>query len=146
MTHSPTIDDDVLGTLTFESDTQLYNGSLDVGGRAIDVHVSSRRCDDVRSLVDTVSSHATHIEELARNAISYAATTLVDVKNRGWLQEDEPPISSEQFERRLTLRALTAYAGKGVDLWFADDGLFWGHDVAVRVDFDGQFVDADLVG
>ncbi len=70
-------------------------------------------------------------EEWDRRLRDYAVQELLDLKNDSWLDEEEPPVSPEQFRRRMTLEAVSVAPDGEFTFTYGDGDLFGGH--AIRV-------------
>ena len=71
---------------------------------------------------------------------AFAAQALLDLANQ-WAQQDqsqeEPEeITQEQFIERMELDAIQVDAAGGVEFWFNDGDLFWGHAIHVTGSLD----------
>lgn len=146
MKHPDQITDEHVGTLRYEQDAELYNGQFLYNEQVIDIHISVRHCDDVVDLIHFVDGRVEDISNLVPKASKAVVHDLLALKNERWLKEGEAPVAADAFYHRLLLKAVTGYANKNVDLWFSDDGMFWGHDIRVRINADGSLRTADLVG
>ena len=86
-------------------------------------------------------------------------TNLRDLYNSGWNEYDEvqedgslravsnPQLSESEFEAQFTMVAINITGTDGVDLFYQDGGLFWGHSVIVSsesADFSNAY--AELFG
>ena len=78
-------------------------------------------------------------------------TTLLELYNDGWRQEDEPVLSAEEFAAQLEWQLLRIKASDivPVELWYDPGALyesFGGHVVSVEVGAGLQFRGAHLIG
>lgn len=55
-------------------------------------------------------------------------------------------LNQKQFIRCVKLKSLGVSVDGSVDLYFTDGGLFLEHEIAIRIDRDGQIGAANLVG
>ncbi len=76
----------------------------------------------------------------------YAVAELLPLKNESWLDEDEKPITPEQFRSRMSLESLVFYPDGDVTFYHRDGDLFWGHCIQIGMNNRGDFHDADIPG
>jgi hypothetical protein len=79
-------------------------------------------------------------------ALDRAATQLLELKNDIWLNEDEVPLTREQFQARMKLEAIALEADGSVAFWFDDGDLFFGHGICVSGSVEKGFTSANLRG
>lgn len=69
-----------------------------------------------------------------------AADDLLAVHNEGWHHyENSPPLTSEQFQARLTLEGIHVTSWGLATAYYDDGDLFWGHTIIVEQEDDGSF-------
>ncbi|MCR5557242.1 MAG: DUF2262 domain-containing protein [Butyrivibrio sp.] len=85
------------------------------------------------------------LPELDKKSRNYAADELLETKNDVWLEEDEEPISKEDFVDTLILKKVE-FNAEGVTFWYDDGDLFWGHYVTVDSSADGTPKYAQMMG
>lgn len=78
-------------------------------------------------------------------AKEFAVKQLLNLKNSEWLDNDEAPVSELGFKSRLALESIER-GDQNIEVWFKDGGLFYGHSICVRLDFNGKGVSSDLYG
>lgn len=72
--------------------------------------------------------------------------TLETLKNEGWLDEDEAPLTEADFLSRLTLRALTVDEFGHFTFWYDDGDVFWGHAIEAHGTLADGVRGADISG
>lgn len=136
------IQDAFLGRLTYDESLDWYEGRV---GDGVPIYINT----DEESRPDSVLAYARHVladlPGLDRRARQTAASHLLKLKNETWLEEDEPPVSTEEFQARLTLESITFYPDKTAEVFYADGDLFWGHTVLLNLNGDA-FTEAHLAG
>ncbi len=85
------------------------------------------------------------VPELDIKSRNYAADELLETKNDVWLEEDEEPISREDFINTLTLKRVE-FNADGITFWYDDGDLFWGHTVTVDSSADETPRYAQMLG
>src|SRR5215510_9026382 len=53
----------------------------------------------------------------------YEAGELLQIKNDHWLDEDEPPVTADEFVSRLSLESIAIDGDAAYSFWFADGDL-----------------------
>lgn len=93
--------------------------------------------------VDVAASVFKDLANLDARAKQIAACELTDTYNSGWNEYDEaqedgtlrpvsnPKLTQEEFASKLTLNAVNV-TGDMIDLFYDDEGMFWGHSVIVN--------------
>ena len=76
-------------------------------------------------------------------ARKFAASQLLELKNKTWLEDGEEPITAEEFAERLVLSEVISM-GDIIEFWFDDDDIFWGHSVRVDMHPDGTPDSAEI--
>lgn len=80
------------------------------------------------------------------SAKSFAADSLIELKNGEWRDEGDVKLTHNQFVERLTTESIAFYPDGDVELNFGDGGLFSGHVVLVSGTTKGNFSDATIAG
>lgn len=139
----------LFGTMQFDRCLRSYEGSFEYNGCLIDVS-----CDPLGYVEDQIDpvglafleGIAQNIELYDAKARNYVATHLLDTKNSHWLDENEKPMSVEEFESKISLRTITSFRFGNVSFWYDDGQIFLGHDIAVKMDSDNNFSRAEFYG
>jgi hypothetical protein len=61
----------------------------------------------------------------------HAVPRAAPLKNESWLDEDEAPVTPEQFRSRLVFQEISVDLDGTFTITFGDDDLFWGHAIHV---------------
>lgn len=134
----------MLGELTFEPNLEWWSGRVaagmfpKLGDASFEVSIAlpfEASDDELSAAAATLATI-----ELAP-VLAKASAELLGIYNAGWRsweadgeQHDGPVLDRARFEARLTLKEVTLTEEGGVDLWFDDGDLFWGHSVLVELD------------
>lgn len=132
-----------LGNLaTDENEPDSLKGNLAFGGRNIPLSISpdDKSLDQAIALaVEIVMS----LEEYDRLSKETIVKDLLETYNSGWNEYDEvqedgsitavvnPKLTPDEFKNKMNLVGLSICGDCCVDLWYEDEGLFWGHSVFV---------------
>lgn len=140
MPDRPPLSHPVLGDLEYDASFDWYSGSLPGG-----VRLSVVPGGDATVTTTHLDRLASDLDGLRDRARQDAAKNLLAPKNETWLGDDEPPLTADAFQSRLGLEGVVVQPG-GLEIFFDDGDLFWGHTVIVAYDDDGALVEADIAG
>jgi hypothetical protein len=105
---------------------------------------------DERGEIATAVNRARQVlgefERHASGAREYAVQELLDLKNESWLDEDEEPVTPDQFKSRMELEGLVFSPDGEVNFYHRDGDLFCGHCIQISMDGADHFVDAAIPG
>jgi len=125
------IQDVFLGRLTYDESLDWYEGTA---GDGVTIYIYT----DEDSRPDPALAYARQVladlPGLDRRARQIAADALLENKNETWLEEDEPPVSEDEFQVRLTLESITFYPDETAEVFYADGDLFWGHTILLNLE------------
>ena len=82
----------------------------------------------------------------AVNVRSTVIQKLLELKNDGWLEDGEQPLSADDFWGRVKLQSITVRADGSFEFWYDDGDLFWGHSIMADGSFTEGFTDAGIHG
>ncbi len=148
----PDIEHPELGTLRYEEEYDWYKGQIKVlQFRCLDSDVSIQLSIDEEGEVASSLKRATDfVGELGNHAElvkKYAAQKLLELKNETWIDdEDEEPLTSTQFQQRMTLESISIDSEGEISFYHNDGDLFWGHCILVTMDSKNHFIDAEIAG
>src|SRR5262245_39450135 len=108
------------------------NATLQADGTAVRINLTPEFAgldpgDDLTSWVDRCTDRILRAIADLEAIKAHVADDHMPMKNDGWLQEGELPLSKAEFMGRLTLYAINFLDDEGMDLFFDDGGLFAGH-------------------
>jgi hypothetical protein len=136
-----------LGTLRYEKEYDWYKGQIKIRQSDISIQLSIDEAGDVTSALNRAANLAGELENYAQLAKKYAAEGLLQIKNEAWLDDDdEDPLTLEQFQQRMTLESISIYANGEVSFYHNDGDLFWGHCILVTMNSENNFTGAETAG
>jgi hypothetical protein len=138
--------DPLIGKLVLNKTVDWFEGKITWLGKEVDIAISVDESGSPSDSLKTVKILLKTMEQWAKKVNNYAVTQLLDLKNDNWLEEDENPISSDDFIRRMQLRSLTTYPGGAFEFGHDDGDLFWGHSIAVSGSLAEGLTDAGISG
>lgn len=142
---TPPIEDDVLGTLTWDDNLNWFSGKFTDGRVTFEIFLKP---DDTGSIAFALE-RARHVvqkrDEYIQLAKSLAAENLLDLANE-WNEDDEHPLTAEDFMLRITLESMVFAADGGLTFYHNDGDMFWGHSVQLCIDKNDRYASADIPG
>jgi hypothetical protein len=138
--------DPVLGRLRFNKWVKTYDGEVAVGDSSVTFSLGTDESGDLTPALNRARQVLGALEDYARRARDYAARELLEVKNESWLDEDEEPVTPEQFKARMELKGLAFSPSGEVTFYHRDGDLFSGHSIQIAMDGADRFIDADIPG
>lgn len=124
----------------------VYTGELHIAGVAVKLVLEL----DGKGALEPARRRAREVladfDAYDRRAQEYAVQELLPVKNARWLDDNETPLTAEQFRQRMTLHTLIFFPG-GDGFFYYDAGDMFGEcPIELTVDAAGNFVFADIPG
>ncbi|RZK57401.1 MAG: DUF2262 domain-containing protein [Pedobacter sp.] len=71
---------------------------------------------------------------------------LLQLKNDSWLDEDQQPVTKEDFIKSMQLISIDFASNAAFDLYFDDGDLFYGHTIIVNVNSKREIKNASIAG
>lgn len=90
--------------------------------------------EDVKAMLISACPTFGKLDKKARKC---ASDELLKTKNESWLEEDEAPLTADEFMKRLLLTEAVVDHDGSVIFWYEDDDMFWGHSISVSCN-DGE--------
>jgi hypothetical protein len=147
-----TITDDLLGTLTWDSDRHEWRGrAATASGLVFDLWIDTGAWEMIHPVDDTKVDRT--ISSASRQAFLRVCDS--DQQAREGLVGEFVPlhadwhgeqISPADFQARLQLDSVQIFRDGGVEIFYGDDGMFGGHSLIARLDSSGVFEDGEMFG
>lgn len=138
---------DALNMLCYEEGLGCHTGTIEIGGVPVTLRLYTDADDDLAPARRHAREVLAEFDTYSRRAEEYAVQELLPLKNDIWLDEDEEtPLTPQQFKQRMALEALVFYAEGDVTFYYQDGDLFWGHTIELGMDAAGEFLRADIPG
>lgn len=130
--------------------------TIPYGSQDVEVEII---CDDqpFEAVVKLAAEVVRCLPEFDKLAKRVAVADLRETYNGGWNEYDEvqadgslktvlhPQLSEAEFEAKLSLSAVNVTGDRGVNFFYDDQGMFWGHHVVVSslngTDFSDAYAD-----
>ncbi len=84
--------------------------------------------------------------EWNREVTDFPVKELLELKNDTWRQDDETPLTKEDFIERMVLESITLNPHGSFDFWYSDGDMFWGHSIEVAGNFREGIKYANIAG
>ena len=138
--------DPVLGKLVLDRSANCFEAQAMWLGEPIDVSVYPDDDGAATNALQTARTLFGAMEAWADRVSQYAVAELLEIKNDNWLDEDEEPISGEEFIDQMQLASINVYPDGTFDFCHDDGDLFWGHVIEVSGSISDGPSSADIVG
>jgi hypothetical protein len=136
--------DPLIGKLVLNKSVDLFEGKVTWLGQSIDIAISVDENDTPTSSLQTAKALLIAMEQWTSRMNDYAVAELLELKNDSWLDEDENPVTSEEFVSRMRLNAITTYPDGNFEFWLHDGDLFCGHTIQVSGSVSEGLTSADI--
>jgi hypothetical protein len=141
-----TIQDPDFGELTWDDKLDWWAGSIYLSAPEpfqLYIHTQSQIDRDITAEARRAAAWIRNSEAAIR---SYAAGQLLETHNTaGWNEQDQD-LPAADFIQRLIPDSVSLHPNGYAEVGFADDDMFWGHIVGVRIQADGNFQEAVVEG
>jgi len=131
----------------FELDRRLdwFEGETDWNGRLIDVCLIGEHDE-----LDSIEKKAVLIVQNHQDWDTYIkekiCEELLSLKNETWLDEDEKPLTADEFISRIYLESINLNDTDEFQMSFNDGDIFWGHAITVETDLKKNIEDIGIEG
>lgn len=131
----------VLGFLKLEG--KMATGHLTLESIRIPLSIDAEDCsiEEALSLASAIAENLASYDQVAKEVIS---KDLLETYNGGWNEYSEaqddgsfktvinPLLGDSEFKGKFNLKSVSIASNSCVELWYEDQGLFWGHSVFVQ--------------
>ncbi|MCR5817458.1 MAG: DUF2262 domain-containing protein [Ruminococcus sp.] len=146
------LNSDTLGAFTYNSRREMFEGECEWLGERVtlsfyassDDKESAEKLKQLERLWADREKWDSELRRFAAKDMTAAANEWLDDKNHG-AEVKEPPITEEDFGRRIKLRSIHMDDGTGVSAYF-DDDMFSVHTVAVEADLEAGCSSTEIMG
>jgi hypothetical protein len=138
--------DPQLGKLIFDKSADEYTGTINWLGKEIRINVAADEHGNAADALTTLKILMFDMAGWTRKVNHFAAAELLGLKNDGWLDEGESPMTHEQFVERMQFDCLSVDPGGAFTFWHLDGGLFCGHYIQICGSLDMGLTNADIPG
>jgi hypothetical protein len=135
-----------IGLLRYEAEYSWYAVKIDVAQLVVEIRLALDEDEAIDGALARCRNLVAKIVAYAEKANQFAAEHLLELKNTIWLDDDEAPLTSDQFQDRIILESITISPDGELDFFHNDGDMFWGHSVLVSIDQDDRFIEANIAG
>jgi hypothetical protein len=140
------IRDPFIGKLVLNKSVDWFEGKVTWLGKEVDIAISVDEKGTASDSIQTAQALLTSMEGWASKVRDYAVAELLEVKNENWLEEEECPLSRDEFISRMQLTSITVFPGGVFEFWHDDGDLFWGHSIHVSGTLSEGITNVDIAG
>lgn len=135
------ISDEFFGSLTWDALVDRWSGEMAFpDGHAVKIMIGTPDGENDQTVTPEAREACLRVMAQQAAFARKAAEDLLGIHNEGWHHvEDALPLTTEQFEARLTLDSVYLESWGSAAVYFDDGDLFWGHVIRVEQDADGSF-------
>ena len=119
------------GRFTFDERLDWFETKRDWLGQPVSVALGM--ATDGSTAVEDAARVFDQAAEWDTRARNLAAKDLLTTANE-WRDDSEPPLTADDFRRRMTLESVTVHLGPYIQFYFNDGGLFAGHTIIATFD------------
>lgn len=138
--------DPFFGTLTLDRRSNCYEARVlwnnETPLLSLDADSEGNLAAIPQSVRDLWEDQASWNERLLRCAVEH----LLELKNDNWLDDDEEPLTEEQFMSRMRLAEISMDEDGSFSFWYDDGDLFFGHTIVVAGNLTDGPTDACFMG
>ena len=139
-----TLEDQRFGRFRFDERIDTFEAEADWLGTPVKLSLGTNAEGETAvAEARRVFADAGRYDSGARHA---AVAELLPLKNEGWLEDGEPPLTAQQFSARMRLETVAVEPGPYVQLYFDDGDLFFGHTIIVTFDEANGETWAEIAG
>lgn len=134
------------GEVTLNHHVHCFEGNVDWNGQPIEI---SFVVDDRSQLPEALKAAEALWDAQAdwkRRVDEFAVHKLLPLKNDSWLEDDEPPLTPDQFKSRMKLQSISVHLDGSFEFWHHDGGLFWGHSIQIVGTLKNGLTEAGIPG
>lgn len=134
-----------LGKFVLDRRLDWYEGKTDWNGKLIDVFLSGEldKLDDTEQNAVLILQNQQDWDNFIKEKICKELLTL---KNDSWLEEDEKPLTADEFISKIYLESITINNTDDFQMCFNDGDIFWGHVITVETDLKKNIEDIGIAG
>lgn len=139
------MEDELLGTLTWEEEYRWWRGTMTLGnGKTSKFTIDGKKTDEsVSEAVRKLFMFVRENEPLLRSKI---AVSMSELYNGQWTSGSDN-ITADEMAQKINLTDVAFYDEEGGELFYkADDELFADHTICAPLDASGEVGEPDLEG
>ncbi len=131
-------------SVSFDSDRNCY--AARIPDFDLDFYLELDHCEDRDTFMREAIDFCRQIADWRERATSLAVSKLLPLKNDVWIDEDNLPLSADEFRDSIRLTSIHLYHDGLITCYFDDGDLFWGHVIVVSGNTAGGPQEAEIAG
>lgn len=138
-----------IGALVYNEDFDWFEGIYTTNELAFDVNIYNTTPDKLDLLLSFVEDQIQ--SEFYKKMLLEMEPEMVKLKNATWREKNEitcelePEITAENLRKRISIDAIIFNDNYSSQIYCHDDDIFWGHQIQINVDENGEYKDVGLV-
>lgn len=129
--------DSVFGELKYERQVNWYVGKSIWNGQLVSLYLTLENSTSIDAVLEAAHSLWQNQSEWVKRIEDFAVQELLPLKNRDWLECDEPPLTESDFKDLMKLASVSVASKGSFRFAFQDSDMFRGRSIFV----DGNFSD-----
>lgn len=144
----PVVVHDNAGDFTLNRDLNWFEGKIDWLGNPCSVNIEPDEDNNlsIEPALIILNKIIENIEKFDDKIRNFAADELLEGANEYAADDDEPPVTHEEFRKRMKIEAINFESDGSAGIYFEDDDMFWGHTIVIYTDEHGEPNEADIAG
>lgn len=138
------------GILVYDEKVKWYKCNINVDQQNIDLTISLTTPEKLEKVIAFADKQMK--AKFYEQVLLGMEPKMIALKNDAWLGEDEetgedePPITADEFRKRISIDSIGFDEDCSCSIYCNDDDIFFGHQIEIDVDENGNYKDANLVG
>ncbi|WP_345681677.1 DUF2262 domain-containing protein [Novipirellula caenicola] len=134
------------GDLTLNRSIDRFEGEVNWNGESIRINFHTDKTQDISAGLEVAGKLFDEQLSWKQKVDDYAVQELLLVKNDVWLDDNESPLTADQFKSRMTLQSISIHPDGEFNFWHDDGDLFWGHSIQISGSLEEGLTQADIPG
>ena len=136
----------IINKLTFNNNSEIFESTIFGEGKSHEFTLCDFGKEEETIATVLANKIFMWLVDNIDSVKKYAASDLVNLKNRTWLEEGEEPLTETKFAERIELDSILAFSEGSFQIFFIDNDIFGGHAIRIEINKDFNFNGADIAG
>lgn len=141
-----TREDARFGTLALDRRLPAWLGRVPWAGDTIDLYLTAADEDSLRAALEVARALWDDEAAWSERIRAFAVEQLLPMKNEGWLDDGEEPLTPARFLARMRLEVIAVEVDGSFTFWHKDGDMFAGHSILVTGTLRDGPTHADIAG
>jgi hypothetical protein len=134
------------GELNLDREIERFEGEVEWNGGLVGISFDTDDKNRIELLIKTADVLWDSQSEWKQKVTDFAIEKLLPLKNDYWLDEDEEPLTADQFKSLMELDSISISADGKFDFWHNDGAIFCGHAIQISGSLSDGLTCADIPG